>query len=300
MIMKKKILVFFTFLVSIFTFNCSKNSEDVNIENKNNSILMRTSGSCTYGEIHNDFMTFFYNDFETNDSLTSKSDSFNHVIDFFKDKSKDYNKLLISEIELLDSSFITNIELIDTRKLNSIMNNDDTILNPFTNTQITLSNLILELKLKNIISNPEFEELNNLQTFLNETFEGRITYIEFNIYLEETSTRIHGKGYKLIEPLICIGNSSNEWWTTNTPDIDLPLPFGDQTYPSDEYVTYAIPIVVANDIAGAIITTSIGVGAQYIATGTVNWQVIGIAAVGGAIAGSTGLLGKLSKWIRKW
>lgn len=297
--MKKNVFYLLIFLSSVMTLSCSKNTDDSSTEQKSNDLLMlRTFDSCSYGDVHNDFMSFYNDDFNVNQSITSKTDGFNDIINFFKAKSSNYVKLSESEIEILDSSFVANIEIIETEKLNSLISNDETIINPFTNNQTTLSNLINELKVRNIISNPEYEELINLQNFLDETFRGNVNSIEFNNYLDETSDRIKGKGYNLLEPMICIGNSSNNWWRTNTPDIGLPLPLGEQIYPSNEYTTYAIPVVVANDIAGAIVG---GVGAasyQYIATGSVNWEVVGYATVGGAIVGSLGVVGKLSKWIQ--
>lgn len=299
-IMKKKVFYLLAFIASMTTLSCSKNLDDSSIEQNNNLSLMKSSGSCGYGDIHNDFMSFYNDDYQINQSITSKTDGFNDVISFFKTKSNDYDKLSESEIEILDSSVTTNIGLVETEKLNSLISNDKTIINPFSNNQTTLNNLINELKIRNIISSPEYEELLSLQNFLDETFRGEVSSEEFDNYLAETSARIKDKGYKLLEPLICIGNSSSNWWKTNTPDIGLPLPLGEQTYPSDNYTTYAIPVVVANDIAGGLIG---GVGAaayQYIGTGSVNWKVVGIATVGGAVMGSLGVLGKLSKWIQGW
>lgn len=297
--MKNNVLHLLFIVTSMMTLGCSKNTDDSSNEQKSNDLLsMRASGSCNYGDIHNDFMSFYSDDFQINHNTTTKTDGVNDVINFFKAKSQDYEKLSKNEIEILDLSFITNIELLETEKLNSIISNDETLINPFSNNQTTLSNLITELNVRNVISNPEYEELISLQNFLDKTFRGEVSNFEFNNYLDEATKRIEGKGYKLLEPIICIGNSSNDWWRTNTPNIGLPLPFGEQVYPSDSYTTYAVPVVVANDIAGGIIG---GVGAatyQYIGTGSVNWKVVGISAVGGAVVGSLGVLGKLSKWIQ--
>jgi hypothetical protein len=299
--MKKNLFYLIVFGVSMMTISCSKNTdESLNELESSDLSLMRTTDSCSYGDIHNDFMSIYNDDFQINQSITSKTVGYNYIINFFKSKSNDYENLNESEIDILDSSFTSNIELLETLKLNSLISNDETMFDPFSNNQTTLSNLINELQVQNVISNTEYQELINLQNFLDETFKGRVSNTEFNNYLDEISARIDGKGYKLLEPIICIGNSSNNWWRTNTPDIGLPIPLGDQVYPSGSYTTYAIPVVVANDIAGAIIG---GVGAatyQYVGTGSVNWKVVGIATVGGAIVGSLGVLGKLSKWIQGW
>jgi len=92
--------------------------------------------------------------------------------------------------------------------------------------------------------------------------------------------------------------NSNEWWTSNLPEIYLPEPIGSVKYPEDPPYTTYVASVVAMDIAGAIIG---GAGAalnQYINNnGKVIIGAVTTGAIIGGVVGSTGVLGRLGKWI---
>lgn len=59
----------------------------------------------------------------------------------------------------------------------------------------------------------------------------------------------------------------------------------------------ALPVCAASDIAGAAVGATQSAIISYTTTGEVNWESVGLSAVGGAIVGSTGIIGKAGKWI---
>lgn len=61
----------------------------------------------------------------------------------------------------------------------------------------------------------------------------------------------------------------------------------------------AVPAFVGADIAGAVIgACSSGIG-SYVTSGSVNWKGVAWGAASGAVTGSTGVVGKVGKWISK-
>ena len=59
----------------------------------------------------------------------------------------------------------------------------------------------------------------------------------------------------------------------------------------------ALPAWAALDIGGALVSGAIAASGQYTLTGEVNWEVVGWSATGGAVSSSTGVVGKIGKWI---
>lgn len=61
----------------------------------------------------------------------------------------------------------------------------------------------------------------------------------------------------------------------------------------------AVPAFVGADIAGAVIgACSSGIG-SYVTSDSVNWKSVAWCAASGAVIGSTGVVGKVGKWISK-
>ncbi|MBR5863190.1 MAG: hypothetical protein IKY76_01365 [Alistipes sp.] len=61
--------------------------------------------------------------------------------------------------------------------------------------------------------------------------------------------------------------------------------------------TRAIPAFVGADIAGAIIGACVNGGIQYLNKKEIDGESLLYAAVGSAIVGSTGIVGKLGNWL---
>lgn len=284
------------YLVLLFAL-VSCNNEDLKTNEGNLALQSRFSNSTDYGQVHNDFMDFINNDFTPDGGINLKNDGYNYVVSFFNNKASSYNQIKKDEKEALLKSINDNAKLLETSDVQKIINNQINISNPISNTQTSLSQLILDLKNQNVISLDEYEEINDFQNVLTKVNNSELSATDLNDYVNKLDNRIEGKNYKIIEPMVSVAKYSNNWWNDNTPTIYLPLPIGEVTHPSNQYTTYALPVAVGTDIAGALIGGAMSAAIQYGANGNVNWGIVGASAVGGAIVGSTGVVGKLGKWI---
>lgn len=82
-----------------------------------------------------------------------------------------------------------------------------------------------------------------------------------------------------------VSQSSLDYWNTEQP-IDSP--------------TRAVQAIVGADIAGAIYGACVSATGAYVITGKVGWKSVAWGAAGSAISCSTGIVGKLGKWISKF
>lgn len=89
---------------------------------------------------------------------------------------------------------------------------------------------------------------------------------------------------KTLAYALSISLASIEWWQINTDALPQ---------------TRALPAAIALDAAGAAIGAVIGAVSSYAGNGEVNWTSVGVSAVGGAITGSLGMVGKAAKWLSK-
>lgn len=62
----------------------------------------------------------------------------------------------------------------------------------------------------------------------------------------------------------------------------------------------AVPVFVGADIAGAVIGACTSGLGSYVTSGSVNWKSVAWSAASGAVTGSTGIVGKVGKWISKF
>lgn len=82
---------------------------------------------------------------------------------------------------------------------------------------------------------------------------------------------------------LSISKSSLEWWMEN-----------DMTSTS----TRAVPAFVGADVAGAVIGAASSAGYQLVSNGSVgDWGAVGWGAASGAVVGSTGVVGKIGKFL---
>jgi len=108
-------------------------------------------------------------------------------------------------------------------------------------------------------------------------------------------------GNEIIGEIITIGLLSSEWWRNNPKAADEPTTIKGKGGPSitefeNNISPYVVP-VVAMDAAGALVSAGAVALNNYINNGSVNWAAVGTGAVIGAVTGSTGLVGKVGKWI---
>ena len=96
-----------------------------------------------------------------------------------------------------------------------------------------------------------------------------------------------GEG-EMVATVLAISIASIEWWEEN-PDA----------FTDNLKSTEALPAWAAADVVGAAWGAATGAIGSYAGTGEVNWTAVGVGAVSGAVAGSTGIIGKAGKWLSK-
>lgn len=91
--------------------------------------------------------------------------------------------------------------------------------------------------------------------------------------------RVSGQTFAYV---LSIARSSYEWWSEQ----------------EEQTGTRAVPAWVAADVGGAIVGAVIEGGSQYLLYRKVtNWKSVGCKALGGAVVASTGIAGKIGKWL---
>ncbi|MTI89350.1 MAG: hypothetical protein FH748_15445 [Balneolaceae bacterium] len=93
--------------------------------------------------------------------------------------------------------------------------------------------------------------------------------------------------YYTVGVILAVAEESYDWWLKNPDAIGTT---------EGKSKTALLPNVVAQDAAGAIVGAGIAAGYQ-LTTDDFDWGAVGWAAAGGAIVASTGVVGKIAKWL---
>ena len=140
------------------------------------------------------------------------------------------------------------------------------------------------------ISNTTYQILLTLSTNLKDNLEGRLSDNDFKNSIGIPINQYNSLGYEtntegeMIGAILSIAEHSIEYWEEN-----------DTGYTSGR--TFAIPVWAAADIAGAVVSGVISASGQAAINGEINGNVVAWSAVGGAITSSTGLVGKIVRWL---
>lgn len=129
----------------------------------------------------------------------------------------------------------------------------------------------------------------------NDLFEKKIVDIYNNF--ENNGDNL---GRDLIGEIVTISLLSCEWWRKNPNAADEPKSLGGKGGPSSNFLDESSPYVVpvaAMDAAGALVSAGAVALNNYINNGSISWSAVGTGAVIGAVTGSTGIVGKVGKWI---
>lgn len=294
--MKRILLFLFAFSI----FSCSKEDLSSDFSENSDDSKLKLSSIVNPGEIHNDYMDLVNNSFVANESITTLDGKYNFYYDFIKEYTDSYAKIKSEDKLFFLETFKENLNLIHYDNVVGIVKNEILISNPVRETETTLSEVLITLRDEEIISENEFVKMTNLQYTLHKVYESTVSYDEFNVYIESLSEDVNNNEYLILTPVSSIASYSNEWWNSNLPEIYFPEPVGIINYPDNQYTTYAIPAVVATDIAGAIVGAAGVALNQYINNnGKITGGAVVTGAVVGAVVGSTGLVGRLGKWISR-
>ena len=245
------------------------------------------------GVIHNAFLTNVNSNFES----VTKEDDLNERIETISDFNKEFVSTLdlpFKDKQILIQSLENNKELVVTAKLteksfssNKLKSGDIENANIFE--------LIEYLKSTSQINENSYDILSKLSTDLKSNYENSLSDEQLKSNIQGLISEFDNYGYDLesgegemVGTILAVSIASIEWWKEN------PEAFGDNLKSAK-----ALPVWAAADIVGGVLGAGLSAGAQYAVNGEVNWFVVGISAVGGAVAGSTGIVGKAAKYLSK-
>jgi hypothetical protein len=269
------LLIAFTALIS----SCKKIDEITDpVENRKNPYEH-------VGKLHNDFLTNVKNNFDPNMEISNLEDGFDFITDFHISYVLKSN-LNSAEKSLYVSSLNEYKRFVKTSDFYNeffISTSKDDDMKYWDYIDIALS--------IGLIDNFEFEQLTIIGEALVDGYYGILTDYEFAQTIVSVENR-----WKLKYPVNCeegnvlavtlaLSTASIEWWEAN-PD-------------AFENGNAKLPPVVGADVAGAVIGGVIAGVNSYINTGEVSWGGVAIGAGAGAVTGSTGVVGKVGKWISK-
>ena len=286
---KSNIKFFVLLCLTALFLHCEK--EDVNSSKLQ---LRKASSTCSYGDIHNDFMDMANAEFEIDTTVTSKTQAIRQLTDFYVNRTSSYTKLSSDDRNILAESIENNNDLFDAQTSINVIFDRNLVNNPWRG-RSTLTVLIDDLNANAVISSNETAQIRATVTLVRDAIQGRVNLNDFEQKLTQLSADNVGKNYDFLNPALCVGESSLSWWRNTSPDLFLDQQVISPSNP--QYQTNALPDVVGVDIAGAIVGAAVSASIQYGVTRNVNWKIVGLTAVAGAITSSTGVIGKLGKWI---
>ena len=235
-----------------------------------------------YGEIHNNFLTNIKNNFDFNKDLKNNQEKVEYINDFNKEFVNTLD-LPLNEKNIMLEGFDSHKSIVKTENLTNLLlpKNKDNDKNLFE--------LIDELKNNPAISTNSINILNILASNLKNGYENHLPNSELKIVVLDLIDNYNNYGYDLnsgegvmIGTILSISISSINWWEEN-PEAAIG---GEKLFPW-----------LAADVAGAVVGAVISAGVQQAVVGEINWTVVAGGAVVAAIASSTGVVGRIAKWL---
>jgi hypothetical protein len=244
------------------------------------------------GEIHNAFLTNVKNNFIGSTEVISETEK----VDFIKEFNKNFVSTLDLPSEhknLLLHGFDEHKELVITSKLVyksfgcGPMKSEEA-----ENEDINI--LIETLYANELICRHSFDLLTRLLSYVKANYEKSISDEHLELNIQKLIAEFDRYGYdissgegEMVASILAISNSSINWWKAN-PDA----------FNNDLECNKALPVWAAADLVGAAWGGVTGAVSSYVSSGEVKWAAVGIGALSGGIAGSTGAIGKIVKWLK--
>lgn len=288
--MKKSIITIgFLSVVILFLFlSCDQRQIEEHPEN-----FLKFEYFEEMASLHNEFLTNVKNNLVLKNDLDSKEERIDFITAFQNDFLKtcaitDSEKQLVSnDME----QFKSLVDIENTMRSVGVdqgrTKNEDT-LSVFT--------LIETAEVENILDTFELRMLTKISELAKMGFEGTITDYQFMRALQKMKNDWIAMGYLVEENCgyvsgcaIAISIASMEWWELN-PEAGMLETKGSNVL---------IPAWAVADAVGAVWGATSGAIGSYILNGEVKWGSVGFGALSGAVAGSTGVVGKVAKWISK-
>jgi hypothetical protein len=281
--MKKLIYAFLA--VTIFISACSEE----NIVTKESLLLTDFKEA---GEIHNKFLTNVKSNFHEIKSIESVEGKVAYINDFNRSfvASLDLEE---REKQMLLDGLDQNKQLVRTEVLTAEAFHQNKS-GRVSSEEANLFQTIEALRADGLISEFGYNLLNQYGNDVKSNYNGSLTdamlkrktlgYIsEFESHAYATQS---GEG-QMIGNILAISIASIEWWEANPDAFEY----------NTENGRVLIAPWAAADIVGAAWGGATGAIGSYAGTGEVNWTAVGVGALSGAIAGSTGAVGKIAKWL---
>ena len=261
--------------------SCQKTDEVIN----SNLKKMSFESYEKYGKIHNDFLSYFKNEFVINPDITKLSEGIDYITQFYinfamgLDLSADEKNTLIKSLEDY-KRFLYTPDLY-----NELFVSEESKGLYFES--------ITQAHNLGIIDDFEFNSMNLIGQKAKDNHDGLISYEELKNIILQIKNEWIAQGYSIesdkghaLAITLAISLASIEWWEEN-PDA----------YDDNQKNTKALPAWAGADIVGAGYGAAVSAISSYTTTGEVNWEAVGIGAVSGAVSGSTGIIGKAGKWL---
>lgn len=274
--MKKQIFILLSFLICM-TACTNKESEEPDLPDPLEKYMW-------YGRLHNSFLENADREF-SNSEIDVRADNSSNVDSLSLDDLKQFqidqarncglspadSEILVSALEETDSYYIVDNMWEDIFPNNSM----DKMLN-----------YLRQLQTAKYIDNNERIILRDLLTAIHQNKNDKISNYEFAVKVNDLChiwsnySRLYGEEWGVMSGVIlAISKSSSEWW--------------------DQYIYEArsASAIISADVGGAVLNGTFNAIIQYIRTRKIDIKTVGLHALGGAITSSTGLAGKVGKWI---
>lgn len=243
-----------------------------------------------YGDIHNNLLSNFKNGFEINPDIIMMSDGIDHISQFNVNSvmklgiDNEEKKILVNSLEK-HKRFVNTSEFYNELFVSNLKNKEEATGLYFES--------IKQAHNLGIIDDFEFTRISLIGQIVKDNHDGLISNYELKSTILQLKDEWIAKGYSIdsdnghaLAITLAISLASIEWWEENPSAFD-----------SSSNRTKALPAWAAADIVGAGYSAVVAGIGSYSTTGEVNWGAVGIAAGGGAVAGSTGIIGKAGKWL---
>ena len=269
----------FSLIAILFVVSCSKN-DVTNIE----STQLKASNFDKIGEIHNSFLTNVKDHFTPIESKTAEQEKIEAIYQFNKnfvsslDISTEEKTLLIVGLE--ESKYLVKENVLISKSFGVSLSNK------LFESEENLVEMIDNMKANGIINNDSYQILNSLSNDLKANYEGSLPDNQLKTNVQSLINDYNDIGYPsnseggMVGTILAISISSIEWWEQNPDALDN---LASRSNASNKAL-----------IAPWLATSA---GVQYGVTGEVNWEVVGWTALATGAAASTGIIGKIAKWL---
>lgn len=286
----KKRLIKTCFIAVFFIISCSKNEKL-----GNEAVHLKVSNFNKIGEIHNSFLTNVKDNFKTINSITNNREKIGAIYEF--------NKKFVSSLNISNTE--KNILVANLEKNKSFVKEDILIAKSFGNSfskktyenEENLFEKIDNLKKDEIINDNSYQILNSLSNDLKANYNGILSDSHLKTNVQLLINEFNSIGYskdsegEMVGVVLAISIASIEWWEQN-PDALGTLASKNSTSNKALIVPW-----LAADLVGGAVSSVVAIGGQAAINGEINWGTVGWSALGGAVSGSTGAVGKIAKWL---